>query len=536
MDKKLLFSRFSIVGFILTTFFLASTIFSGVSAYDPPSSSSNVRIIPSSHPNFGMLAGTSLNWSGYIVESTISNPTNGFVKAVKGSWAVPSLAPIPSGENTYVAIWVGIDGYSDNTVEQVGTEQEIVNGVQQNYAWVEMYPQPSQMLFTVNNGDSITATVTFIGGSIFTLSISDLTTGQSFSHNYSANAQRRSAEWIVEAPYSDGILPLANFGTVKFDNAQFTDNTSATHAIDGGGGGTYDAITMINPSGKTATPSVLTDNGEASSFTVVYGPYRLNVSISPDNQLGLPGENLSYTITVKNVGNAEDNYDLMVSDNSGWRPTLDDNRFENLLQGENVTTTLRVAIPDNALPFTSDDITVTATSQGDPSVNENSSCFAVSTVRTLDLVEGWNLVGFAVENTPDNLFSNLAYLTDYVIYSWSSPGGPYSLQTTSTVLEDNRGYWVYIDQDKAVVTSGVSPATENVNLEAGWNLVCFPRVNQNTTPDNIFAPLIYSTDYIMYFWNAPGGPYSGVNPNESLKDNTGYWVEMITQGKTVTVP
>lgn len=226
---------------------------------------------PSPHPNIRIRLSTSQNWSGYASESSLSSPSNGFVQSVTGSWTVPTLTCSPS-QNTYVAIWVGIDGYSDGTVEQTGTEQECVNGVQQNYAWTEMYPHPMQRIsgITVHTGDAFTASVTYGSGS-FTLAISDTTTGQSFTGSFKLNsAQRQSAEWVVEAPYSGGILPLANFGTIAFSNAQFTDSSGGTHAIDGLGSGTYDAITMIDPNGGTSTPSSLTDSGNTSSFTTTY--------------------------------------------------------------------------------------------------------------------------------------------------------------------------------------------------------------------------------------------------------------------------
>jgi hypothetical protein len=226
---------------------------------------------PSPHPNIRIRLSTSQNWSGYASESSLASPSNGFIQSVTGSWKVPTLTCSPS-QNTYVAIWVGIDGYSDGTVEQTGTEQECVNGAQQNYAWTEMYPHPMQQIsgITVHTGDAFTASVTYGSGS-FILAISDTTTGQSFTGSARLkNAQRQSAEWIVEAPYSGGVLPLANFGTVAFSNAQFTDSSGATHVIDGLGPGTYDAITMQDPNGGTSTPSGLTDNGSTSSFSTTY--------------------------------------------------------------------------------------------------------------------------------------------------------------------------------------------------------------------------------------------------------------------------
>ena len=51
--------------------------------------------------------------------------------------------PTVSGSGpTYSSVWVGIDGYSSNTVEQIGTEQDVsANGKTSYYAWYEMYPQ-----------------------------------------------------------------------------------------------------------------------------------------------------------------------------------------------------------------------------------------------------------------------------------------------------------------------------------------------------------------------------------------------------------
>jgi hypothetical protein len=246
--------------FLLLPILVFSAMGSGVAAQQP-----------SSHPNIRIRLSTSSNWSGYAAESSIASPANNFVNAVSGNWQVPTLTCSPS-QNTYVAIWVGIDGYSDGTVEQTGTEQQCVSGVQQNYAWVEMYPHPMQTIsgMTVSPGDAFTASVTVTNTGQFAISIKDSTTGKSFSNTYNAkSAQRQSAEWIVEAPYSGGVLPLANFGTVGFTNAQFTTSTG-TFAIDGKGQGTYDTITMQDPNGGTATPSALSDSGAASSFTVTY--------------------------------------------------------------------------------------------------------------------------------------------------------------------------------------------------------------------------------------------------------------------------
>jgi hypothetical protein len=120
------------------------------------------------------------------------------------------------------------------------------------------------------------------------------------------------------------------------------------------------------------------------------------------------------------------------------------------------------------------------------------------------------------------------------MYYWNAPGGPYTLQPHNQVLKDNIGYWVWIDRDNTVSTSGVLPVSENVHLVAGWNLVHFSVVDSDT-PDNVFIGLTYFTNYLMYYWNAPGGPYTLQPHNQVLKDNIGYWV-WIDRDNTLTLP
>ncbi len=211
----------------------------------------------------------STNWSGYAVSAPKDSVT-----VVSGSWNVPAVT---GTGNTYAASWVGINGLTSSTVEQIGTESNIANGKPQYYAWVEMYPSPMVTVpLTINANDQIDAAVSYGPTSgQFTLSITDVTSGHSYSTTQSApQAQRSSAEWIEEAPSSGGVLPLANFGTVNF---------SAASATIGGTAGPINnsslldtqvnEINMISNSGASkATTSGLTDSGtpSTSSFSVSY--------------------------------------------------------------------------------------------------------------------------------------------------------------------------------------------------------------------------------------------------------------------------
>jgi len=92
-------------------------------------------------------------------------------------------------------------------------------------------------------------------------------------------------------------------------------------------------------------------------------------------QENLPGGKLEYTVTVKNTSVGLDTYALENIDTQGWTLELTDNLLT-LLPGEDTTVTLTVTIPALAEPGAEDNITVTATSQADPTVENSASCIA----------------------------------------------------------------------------------------------------------------------------------------------------------------
>jgi len=230
----------------------------------------------SAAPHIRNRNGTSSNWGGYAVETSFASPRNKVVSAVQGSWTIPTVSRSTSSQ-TYSSLWVGIDGYSDGTVEQIGTEQDWTPSGQQNYVWFEMYPHGAYEIvgFPIAAGDNFGAGVVYLSGGTFMLSITNVTQGVYYTvpthYTRSKNALRSSAEWIVEAPYSGGVLPLADFGTASFSHCVATIN-GTTGPIDDTGFWEDDAITMQTSSGVVkAQPSALNDssaNGTtSSSFT-----------------------------------------------------------------------------------------------------------------------------------------------------------------------------------------------------------------------------------------------------------------------------
>ncbi len=226
------------------------------------------RSIPEHLPRLKVTNSTSLNWSGYVAAINLSSPQAGSVTDVKGQWTVPVVA---GSSDAYSSMWVGIDGYADSTVEQIGTEEDISSGSPVYYVWFEMYPKFAYEILSVpiSAGDHISAEVNYIGSNNFVLSITDLTTNQSFSiTEKSATAQRSSAEWVMEAPSSSkGVLPLADYGTASFSGSAAT--------INGHTGGINDPawqndpMTIVSQSNSVqSTPSATSPDG--SSFEVMW--------------------------------------------------------------------------------------------------------------------------------------------------------------------------------------------------------------------------------------------------------------------------
>lgn len=230
-----------------------------------PVVNSNSFISLTNAPNIHIKESTSSNWAGYAIQPNLTKKQLLLVNDVKGSWVVPAVS-CSLGENSYSSFWVGIDGYSSNTVEQIGTDSDCSGGLPVYYAWYEMYPKyPVYLNMQISPGDLISAEVKYLNAGKFNLVIKDETSGISFSTiQKSPSAKRNSAEWIAEAPWSSGVLPLANFGNVNFLNAEVTVKNIVGSISNSAW--KNDAITMTTPEGVVkAVPSALSNNGTAFS-------------------------------------------------------------------------------------------------------------------------------------------------------------------------------------------------------------------------------------------------------------------------------
>ena len=241
----------------------------------------------------------SQNWAGYVVGGQDSSTQ---FSNVSGSWVQPTSQC--SGGQDYSAFWVGIGGsgqsssYADSgstSLEQIGTQGDCTgNGTDYN-AWYEMVPAgPVQINMTVHPGDHMSGSVA-VSGSNVTVSLTDHTTGQSFSKTLQENnPDTSSAEWIAEAPSQcDGSgnctpLPLSDFGTVDFSNSTATanghtgtisDSNWSAQAVALGADGSYDVGYGSSQNTAGATPSSLSTDG--SSFSVSWNQNGAGSTTSP---------------------------------------------------------------------------------------------------------------------------------------------------------------------------------------------------------------------------------------------------------------
>jgi hypothetical protein len=236
---------------------------------------------------------SSANWSGYVAGGSSASASSGTrFRSVSGSWVAPTAKC--TGSQAYSAYWVGLGGAGQaQALEQAGTEANCDSSGQATYyAWYELVPAaPVRVNLAVHPGDHITTKVTVDGTSV-DVSLSNTTTGQSFTKSLTMdNPDVSSAEWIAEAPSACDRagasgnctpLPLTDFGTVNFTASSATTTGGHTGSISDPSWSA--AAVTLSPSSDSygfqgvglssgessgsATPSSLSSDG--SAFSVSY--------------------------------------------------------------------------------------------------------------------------------------------------------------------------------------------------------------------------------------------------------------------------
>lgn len=204
------------------------------------------------HPSPVNASFTSGNWSGYadVACSTCA------VRYAATSFTLPSVNCGKSPDGSYAALWVGLDGWNDSTVEQTGIDAFCSSGMPGYDAWYEMYPLPPVVFTGVNPGDAISVSVYYNAGTRqWQLGLTDLTTGGFINTSQPCPAgsvcRNASAEVITEAPYSNGTLPLADFAQSGYQNIQVTSRSGTRGNMASNGIWIADSLSMVGSGGNS---------------------------------------------------------------------------------------------------------------------------------------------------------------------------------------------------------------------------------------------------------------------------------------------
>jgi hypothetical protein len=159
------------------------------------------------------------DWSGYL-----ALPKTGEAKSFKYIEAAYSVPSVNCSVTNYAFSdhFVGLDGWTDGTVEQDGVGSFCLSGSPQYFAWYEMYPAGTTVEFSVDPGDAITSSVTYDGSGKYTLQLTDQTTGQAFDVQQScaSTCGNSSAEVITEGYPSGDYNGTADFGEEHYDTVE----------------------------------------------------------------------------------------------------------------------------------------------------------------------------------------------------------------------------------------------------------------------------------------------------------------------------
>jgi hypothetical protein len=172
------------------------------------------------------------NWFGYN-QGTLEQGGTLF-HSITGDWTVPSASQHTPGQAEASSDWIGIGGgcidagctVGDPTLIQTGTEQDVGTSGHPSYsAWYELVPAPSLTIsgMTVGAGDHMHASIaeSVAGSDVWTITLQDVTRGESFSATVPYPSTHATAEWIEETPLeigtNAGFAALPNLANPDFD-------------------------------------------------------------------------------------------------------------------------------------------------------------------------------------------------------------------------------------------------------------------------------------------------------------------------------
>ena len=166
----------------------------------------------------------SLIASGYAALPEAGGATD--FAGVRTTFIVPAVTC--TAQNATATTRTGLDGITDSTAEIAGVNEACVNAVPFYTTFYRMFPAAQVPEFHPSAGDKVSASVTR-NASVYTLSVHDLTSGQSFTAvKVCSMCQGSSAG--VSAGSPSGMVP-ANFGIVHFTDIVVADGAGVSGGL-----------------------------------------------------------------------------------------------------------------------------------------------------------------------------------------------------------------------------------------------------------------------------------------------------------------
>jgi len=221
--------------------------------------------IPEGHPIGAALSGRSTNWSGMVGILAGTRFT-----CVEATWVQPEVRCHGLGDQS-AAYWVGLGGYDEKGLVQIGTESICLGGLPVTRAWRQSLPRQRYTVglgMDIRVGHKIHAQVRWLGGPRYRLTLVDLDSKESFTiDDTNSKIHRTSADWIAEAPTAGcpshcRIQKMPEFETFTFLSAWATvagrrvpvDGTGFTHvkiAMETSGGAARAEVTSLASNGTS---------------------------------------------------------------------------------------------------------------------------------------------------------------------------------------------------------------------------------------------------------------------------------------------
>jgi Peptidase A4 family len=219
----------------------------------------------------------SYNWAGWA-----QNGPAGMFHAVIDTWTVPVVDTSTPGDQ-YSADWVGIGGYSDETLVQAGTEADNIGGTTRYRAWTEILPEAENPLpMAIHPGDRITVTVREIAAGVWKMTVTDRTTNKTESRRQPyAGSTHASVEAIHERPCliapcstAADFAELAQTTKATFDPGRYAlvlGAPPATALLKPAAGDTLYQVSMLGNSGTAPIASPSLADRDSDGFAVADG-------------------------------------------------------------------------------------------------------------------------------------------------------------------------------------------------------------------------------------------------------------------------